>query len=112
MYRQLVIFLLFYLSGAFISTAVAYGDREADNKLFFFLAEETVEGWQSDQELLDNFPEFERTNLPVSTARYRLLSDSFANGLFLCGHQLLQSDRVIQQSLFLLFHALLFYELN
>lgn len=109
MARYLNLFFLLYLVGAASTPALLNLELNSDKNDISFCADVALEEAIFFDELLNNLPQFDKDNHKFSFGHSFKNFGSFPNGVLSFGHQLLQSDRVVLSTLYLLFHSFLFY---
>ena len=111
MYKKFIILLLLFFVGAVSTSAFTNVEQGLNKNCIFSLGEDNSEGNTNTDEFLKSLPEFDGKDRPAIVALLPRNSNCYLKGLLSFGRHLLQSDRVIRKSLFLLYHSLLFYEL-
>ena len=112
MYRKLIIFFLFYLSGTVLSSAFINSDLGIDkNLLIISLVDEASQDGNDISDFLKLFPEFDDNDHPSLGSYFNQISGFCFHGVISIGKQLLQSDRIIERHLFLIYHSILLYDL-
>lgn len=112
MYQKLLIFLLFFLSGAVVNTAFGELEFESKEKITFSFVDDSVEDEENFDTLLQRIQKlknkhFSSLNLVVLPC---LGTPNFSYNNLSLQKKSAQNYQIKHHPFFLLFHAFLFYE--
>ncbi len=112
MKRPLTSFLLFYLLGATFSPVLAHVDIATEQGLWMAVAEDVAEVGQEWNEWLPQSPEFGGENHFFNIGHFNSRPSQLAMNLAVANQAKASRNKAVSQPLYLLFHALVLYDLH